>query len=130
MSSMNLETTLPQKPAKATKGPSHNLQVGSILVAEWGATMCMVSFYQVRKLLGNQTVEIVEIVQDENQIGFLTGRTEPMMPIQVRKGNHREFSDGEYTYKKRVKNGLVYVQPYIIAKPHNDGETYLFDHCD
>lgn len=127
MSSMNLETTLPQKPAKATKGPSHNLQVGSILVAEWGATMCMVSFYQVRKLLGKQTVEIVEIEQDENQIGFLTGRTAPLLPVQTRQ---KPRDGGEYVHVKRVKNGKVYVQPYIIAKPHNDGETYLFDHCD
>lgn len=119
---MNQPATL----AAPTKPTSPNLEfkVGDILVAEWGDPMQMVSFYQIRKLCGSQSVQLEQIDGKETRTGYLSGTTIPVPNQFVAMGR------GKGVMVRRVKNGKVYIESYIIAKKYDPTATYFFDHCD
>src|ERR1700742_3483514 len=83
---------------KADKPEGHNIKVGDILVEEWGATMCLVNYYQVVGTKGKSTLLLHEIGSDEQATGFLSGRSSP------KKGDFLKLDHNRQILTRRVKN--------------------------
>lgn len=118
---------------KHGKKPAHSLKPGDVLVAQWGATMIIIDFYQVTKLVGSTMVEVTEITSEEKGDGFLTGTSVPLIGQFVKNQRHEiERGDGEFkTFKRVVKPGeRIFIKDFIIAERYDASRTYRFDHCD
>lgn len=105
-------------------------QSGDILASEWGATMQMVSFYQVTKITKSM-IELEQIKQQETPTGFLSGTTIPL-PNQFR---GRMIMNENPVLKRRwfhCEDGgpFVKINDFARAYRYDETKTYFFDHCD
>lgn len=107
----------------------HPLKTGDILVSQWGYSMSLVNFYQVTKLVGKTMVEVVEVAGNETATGFLSGNSEPLMPIKIL-ARQRAQNDEKPVRRRVNENGRISITECESAYPHKDGTSYYFNHCD
>lgn len=61
----------------ARAGFVHDVKVGDIFKSSWGYDQTNVDYYQVVKLCGKSMAEVMEIAQDREETGFMSGRCVP-----------------------------------------------------
>ena len=109
------------------KSFQHTLKVGDILYTCWGYEQTNIEFFQVTKLIGHKSVEIVEIAEISETTGYLTGNTAPLpndfvvdaepMVKRVREGNCIRMSSFSTAspVEYQVQNGVKVYRSYSYS---------------
>lgn len=108
---------------------NEQLQVGTILVSEWGYSMQMVTFYKVISRT-KETVTLIELESIEvSDGGFLTGKATPSNRIAQQQRNG--VIEPVQPDRRRIKSNRNYIKVgHARYAEIWDGKPKPFNHCD
>lgn len=108
-------------------------KVGDVVYTSWGYSMIIVQFYKVTRVTPSK-VGLVELEQNEDYTGYLSGVTTPILDKEI-EGNNSPYSAHEDCLYKVCEDGRVRIPSYRGGHDYKsawrwNGNPVTFDHCD
>lgn len=112
---------------------SNPYKVGDVVYTSWGYSMIIVQFYKVTRVTPSK-VGLVELEQNEDYTGYLSGVTTPILDKEI-EGNNSPYSAHEDCLYKVCEDGRVRIPSYRGGHDYKsawrwNGNPVTFDHCD
>lgn len=112
---------------------SNPYQVGDIVFIRWGYSMILIQYYRVTRVTPSK-VGLVELEQDEQYDGFLSGKTTPIVDKEVA-DNDSPYSVHKECLYKVCEDGRIRIPSYQGGHDYKNakkwhGTPLTFDHCD
>ena len=108
-------------------------KVGDVVYISWGYSMIIVQFYKVTRVTPSK-VGLVELEQNEDYTGYLSGETTPIIDKEI-EGNNSPYSAHEDCLYKVCEDGRIRIPSYRGGHDYKNahkwhGTPLTFDHCD
>lgn len=108
-------------------------KVGDIVFIRWGYDMILIQYYKVTRVTPSK-VGLVELEQDEQYTGYLSGKTTPIEDKEI-EGSNAPYSAHKDCLYKVCEDGRIRIPSYRGGHDYKNAEKWhgtplTFDHCD